>query len=61
MKNLWNLVDQRLLERLNTDILEGPTLARPDPSRRLYIKTDWSKDGMGAVLLKADVSEGEIK
>eukprot|EP00957_Ditylum_brightwellii_P001811 139232-Ditylum_brightwellii.AAC.1 len=31
-------------------------LARPDPARRFYLKTDWSKEGMGAVLLQADDS-----
>ena len=57
----WNPEDQRLMERLNKDILSGPTLARPDPSRRFYIKIDWSKDKMGAVLLQADVSKEAIK
>ena len=52
MKNLWNPDDQRSLERLNIDILSGPNLARPDPSRRFYINTDLSKDGMRAVLLQ---------
>ena len=56
MQNLCNPEYQRLLERLKTDILSGPTLSRPDPSRRFYIKTDWSKDGMGVVLLQADIS-----
>eukprot|EP00957_Ditylum_brightwellii_P066131 5018059-Ditylum_brightwellii.AAC.1 len=31
-------------------------LARPDPTQRFYLKTDWSKEGMGAVLLQADDS-----
>ena len=57
MNNLWNKEDQRLLERLKKDILSGPNLSRPDPYIRFYIKTDCSKDGMVAVLLKADVSE----
>ena len=39
------------------DILSGPTLARPYPYRRFYIKIDWSKYGMVAVILQADVSE----
>ena len=48
---------KKLLERIKKDILSGPTLSRPDPSRGFYIKTDWSKDGMGAVILQVDVSE----
>ena len=43
-----------LLEELREDILSEPVLARPDPDRRFYLKTDWSKDGMGAVLLQAE-------
>ena len=56
MQNLWNLVYQRLLERLKSDILSGLNLARSDPSRRFYINIDWSKDGMVAVLLQSDIS-----
>ena len=56
MQNLWNLGYQRILERLKKDILSGPTLARPYPSRRFYINIDWSNDVMGAVLLQSDVS-----
>ena len=37
--------------------LSGPYLARPDPCRRLYIKTEWSNYGMWAVLFQEDVSE----
>ena len=56
MHNLWNIEDQRLLEWLKKDVLSGTNLSRPDPSIRLYINTDWSKDGMGAVLLQSYVS-----
>ena len=57
MQNLFNIGDQRLLEHKKKYILSGTNLARPDPSRRFYIKSDWPKDGMGDVLLQADVSE----
>ena len=46
-----------MLEMSKKYILSGSNLARPYPSRRFYIKTGWSKDGMGAVLLQKDVSE----
>ena len=36
--------------------MAGPTLEIPEPSHIFYIKTDWSKDGVGAVLLQADGS-----
>ena len=45
------------MERLKKEILSGPNLERPEPSRSFYIKTDWSKDEMGAVIFQADVSE----
>ena len=54
--NLWNIEDQKLLERLKKDILSRPTLARPENSRGFYIKIEWPKDGMGEVLLQAYVS-----
>ena len=57
MQNLWNPKHQRLIEWLKKEILSGPTLSILDLSRRFYIRTDWSKDGMGAVLMQSDVSE----
>ena len=54
MQNLWKPEEQRLLERLNNDIMAGPTLAIPDASWIFYINMEWSKDGMVAVLLQAD-------
>ena len=56
MQNLWNVEDQRLLEQLNKEILSGTTLAIPDTFKRFHIKTYWSRDGMGAVLLQAYIS-----
>ena len=55
MQNLWNIEDLGLLERFKKDTLSGPTLEKPDLSRSFYINTYWVKDGMGAVLLQADV------
>ena len=57
MDKLWGKEEDELLQKLKDDIISGPMLARPDPARRFYIKTDWSKDGMGAVLLQAENSE----
>ena len=54
MQNLWTPEDQRLPERLKYDIMTGPMFARPESYRRFYIKTDWSKDGMGEVILQVD-------
>ena len=52
MQNLWNTEDQKLLERLNKDILSGPALSRLDPYKRFYIKTSLSKDVMEVVILQ---------
>ena len=57
MQNLWNTEYQRLMERLKKDIISGPTLSRPYPYIRFYIKTDWYKDVTGAVILQAYASE----
>ena len=42
-----------VLDDLKDEVLAEPILARPDFRCRFYLKTDWSSDGMGAVLLQA--------
>ena len=54
LATLWSAECLALLLALKTEILEGPVLARPDSSRRSYLKFDWCKDGMGAALLQAE-------
>ena len=54
IQNLWTPEDQRLPERSKEEIVAGPTLSRPYPFQRFYIKTDWFKYGMGAVVLKSN-------
>ena len=51
IQNLWRPWYQILLERLKEGILSGPTVGIPYPSPRFYIKMDWYKDVMGAVLM----------
>jgi hypothetical protein len=41
-----------ILEKLKQAVLSDPILARPDYTKRFYIKTDWSSYGMGAVVLQ---------
>ena len=50
--------NDKLLEILKQEILDGPVLKRPDPNRRFYLKTDWSCLAQGGVLLQADLTEG---
>jgi hypothetical protein len=59
LKELWNKSDDELLTKLKKDILDGPVMKRPDPNRRYYLKTDWSADAQGAVLLQAGCSKEE--
>ena len=56
---MWHQDDTNLLEELTEAILDGPTLKRPDYTRRFYIKTDWSKFGSGMVVLQADPNDPE--
>jgi RNase H-like domain found in reverse transcriptase/Integrase zinc binding domain/Reverse transcriptase (RNA-dependent DNA polymerase) len=55
-KGFWLPEHERLFRELIEEVIRGPTLQRPDPSRRYYVKTDWCKDGIGAVLLQPDTS-----
>lgn len=50
----WTQEHSDLSEELKSDILSEPILAHPDFDRRFCIKTDWSKDAMGAVLAQGD-------
>jgi hypothetical protein len=51
---LWEPQDLNLLDQLKEEVINGLVLARPDYNRRFYLKTDWSKHGMAAVLCQAD-------
>jgi hypothetical protein len=55
----WLSEHQELFEALKREILDKPVLARPDPNRRFYVKTDWCCDGMAAALLQADPDDDE--
>ena len=54
MVSLWTPECQAVLTWMKESILKGLMLVRPNPARRFYLKTDWSKDVIGAVLLQAD-------
>jgi hypothetical protein len=38
-------------------LIDGPILKQPDFRRRFYLKTDWSRKAMCAVVLQADCTE----
>jgi hypothetical protein len=55
MATVWDQEDQLLLNELIDKLITRTTLARPDYiTRRFYLKTDWCRLGMAAVLLQAD-------
>jgi hypothetical protein len=55
----WTDEDDELLKKLKQAILDNPVLKRPVPNRRFYLKTNWSCNAQGAVLLQAGCSEEE--
>ena len=56
MRSVWKPKDQALLRELANEVLKKPIWKRADFNRRFYLKTDWSKDCMGAALLQADAN-----
>lgn len=61
MSELWTSEHESLLVDLTAEILKGPLLARPNHERRFYLKSNWSKDKMGAVLLQPDDTPAAVK
>jgi hypothetical protein len=50
---------QQRLQQLKQDILDRLMMKRPNPNRRYYLKTDWSAEAQGAVLLQDGWSKEE--
>ena len=48
----WKKEDEELLAELKQAITSEPILRRPNSNARFYLKTDWSKNAMGAALLQ---------
>jgi hypothetical protein len=46
-----------LFEELKKDITSSPVLARFDPSQPTFLKTDWSANGMGWILMQPAMDE----
>lgn len=61
LDTVWQEEDNKLVEELVNELMKRPTLARPDYTRRFYLKTDWCRLGMAAVLLQADPTDGEAE
>jgi Reverse transcriptase (RNA-dependent DNA polymerase)/RNase H-like domain found in reverse transcriptase len=61
LDTVWQEEDNKLLKVLVDELIKRPTLARPDYTRRFYLKTDWCRLGMAAVLLQADPTDAEAE
>ena len=61
LSGTWQEEDQKLLIELLDELITRPTLARPDYTRRFYLKTDWCRLGMAAVLLQADPDDADAR
>ena len=48
----WTDELSTLFEDLQTCITSSPVLARFDPSKMIFLKTDWSSEGMGWILMQ---------
>jgi hypothetical protein len=54
LRGTWGTEDDELAHELLDEVVKRPMLARPNYSRRMYLKTDWSITGMAGVLQQAD-------
>ncbi|CAJ1947458.1 unnamed protein product [Cylindrotheca closterium] len=57
VKAQWEQQDDETLDELKQAIVTSPILKHPNPKRQFYLKTDWSSNAMGAVLLQANTTE----
>jgi hypothetical protein len=53
----WSPSLIELFEELKADITSSPVLARFDPSKPTFLKTDWSAEGMGWILMQPSDDE----
>ena len=61
LDNVWSNEDDDIMRDLLEELMSRPTLARPDYTRRFYLKTDWCRLGMAAVLLQADPKDKDAR
>ena len=56
----WTPTLIELFEDLKTAITSSPTTARYDPNKPVFLKIDWSSEGMGWILMQPDVDEASL-
>ena len=52
----WSPALLHTFNQLKQGLTSSPCLARPDPSKPFFLKTDWSRVGMGYILMQPDDS-----
>ena len=57
LSDIWTEADTTNMMELLEELMTRPVLARPDYTRRFYLKTEWCRLGMAAVLLQADPAD----
>ena len=55
----WDNAQQNAFDALKKKLTEAPILRRPDHKRPFELHTDWSKEGLGAVLAQRDAEGNE--
>ena len=55
----WDNAQQKAFDALKKKLTEAPILRRPDHKRPFELHTDWSKEGLGAVLAQRDAEGNE--
>ena len=61
ISNMYGKLENDTFEYFRDAVLEYPILARANPEKRFYLKTDFSSLGMGYVLCQPDDSEEAIQ
>jgi hypothetical protein len=54
---IWTEEDNQTMNTLLDELISRPILSRPNYTRSFYLKTDWCRLGMAAVLLQADPND----
>jgi hypothetical protein len=57
----WNDEHKKLFNALRSEASSSPMLARPSDEERLYLRTDWSSLGRGAVLAQPSENPATIE
>ena len=57
----WSLELVELFNDIKTAITSSPVLARYDPSKPTFLKSDWSAEGMGYILMQPENDRASVE